>query len=125
MFSPSLEHCWFQKLEYILWRERSRFGFFDASKLAAYQITSKNSVEHVHPQWEEFGVELAKVHLDSFGNLVLLSPSENLSYSNQRVGKKREDFKGKAEMEWDAPAIDRHQAQMLLLIKEHYDATGT
>ena len=134
------EHYWFQKLEYILWRERSRFGFFDASKLAAYRITSKNSVEHVHPQREEFGVELAKVHLDSFGNLVLLSPGENSSYSNQRVGKKREDFKGKprydslklahifsgkAEMEWDAPAIDRHQAQMLVLIKEHYLATGT
>lgn len=134
------EHYWFQKLEYILWRERSRFGFFDASKLAAYRITSKNSVEHVHPQREEFGVELAKVHLDGFGNLVLLSPGENSSYSNQRVGKKREDFKGKprydslklahifsgkAEMEWDAPAIDRHQTQMLVLIKEHYDATGT
>jgi len=134
------EHYWFQKLEYILWRERSRFGFYDASKPAAYRITSKNSVEHVHPQREEFGVELAKVHLDSFGNLVLLSPGENSSYSNQRVGKKREDFKGKprydslklahifsgkAEMEWDAPAIDRHQTQMLALIKEHYDATGT
>ncbi|NVZ80986.1 DUF262 domain-containing protein [Pseudomonas yamanorum] len=134
------EHYWFQKLEYILWRERSRFGFYEASKLAAYRITSKNSVEHVHPQREEFGAELAKVHLDSFGNLVLLSPGENSSYSNQRVGKKREDFKGKprydslklahifsgkAEMEWDAHAIGRHQTQMLALIKEHYDATGT
>lgn len=97
-------------------------------------------MELVHSQREEFGVELAKVHLDSFGNLVLLSPGENSSYSNQRAGKKREDLKGKprydslklahilsgkAEIEWDAPAIDRHQTQMLALIKEHYDATGT
>ena len=133
------EHYWFQKLEYILWRERSRFGIYDAAKLAAYRITSKNSVEHVHPQQEEFGNELSKFHLDSFGNLVLLSPGENSSYSNQRVGKKREDFKGKprydslklahifsgkAEMEWDEPAIDRHLALMLALIKKHYDATG-
>lgn len=134
------EHYWFQKLEYILWRKRSSFGFYDASKLAAYRITSKNSVEHVHPQKEESGVQLDKVHLDSFGNLVLLSPAENSSYSNQRVGKKREDFKGKprydslklahifngkAEMKWDAPAIDQHRTQMLALIKEHYDAIRT
>lgn len=133
------EHYWFQKLEYILWRERSRFGVYEPSKLAAYRITSKNSVEHVHPQREEFGVLLEKVHRDSFGNLVLLSPSENSSYSNQRVGKKREDFKGKprydslklahifsgrADKEWDASAIEQHQMQMLTLIKEHYDTTG-
>ncbi|HFN4058519.1 TPA: DUF262 domain-containing protein [Pseudomonas aeruginosa] len=133
------EHYWFQKLEYILWRERDRFGTYDAAKLAAYRITSKNSVEHVHPQREEFGVELARDHLDSFGNLVLLSPGENSSYSNQRVGKKREDFKGKprydslklahifsgkADMEWDVTAIARHQTQMLALIKKHYETAG-
>jgi hypothetical protein len=129
------EHYWFQKLEYILWRERSRFRFYDATKLAAYRIASKNSVEHVHPQREEFGVQLNKEHLDSFGNLVLLSPGENSSYSNQRVGKKWEDFKGKprydslklahifsakGEQEWEATAIEQHKAQMLALIKEHY-----
>ncbi|MFJ4375112.1 DUF262 domain-containing protein [Pseudomonas japonica] len=133
------EHYWFQKLEYILWRERDRFGTYDAAKLATYRITSKNSIEHVHPQHEEFGVELAKDHLDSFGNLVLLSPSENSSYSNQRVGKKREDFKGKprydslklahifsgkADMNWDVPDIARHQARMLDLIRNHYATTG-
>lgn len=133
------EHYWFQKLEYILWRERDRFGTYDAAKLAIYRITSKNSVEHVHPQREEFGVELARDHLDSFGNLVLLSPGENSSYSNQRVGKKREDFKGKprydslklahifsgkADTEWDVPAITQHQVQMLTLIRKHYETTG-
>lgn len=133
------EHYWFQKLEYILWRERSRFDFYDSSKLAAYRITSKNSVEHVHPQQEEFGAMLDKAQLDSFGNLVLLSPSENSSYSNQRVGKKREDFIGKprydslklahifsdkTKMEWDKLAIEKHQTHMLALLKGHYDKTG-
>ena len=134
------EHYWFQKLEYILWRERNRFGKYDAVKLAAYRITSKNSIEHVHPQREEFGVELDKEHLDSFGNLVLLSPGENSSYSNQRVGKKREDFKGKPRydslklahifsgkdgMEWSESAIGLHQRKMLALIQKHYETAGT
>lgn len=129
------EHYWFQKLEYILWRERSRFNFYDLKKLAAYRVTSKNSVEHVHPRKEEFGQRLDSKHLDSFGNLVLLSPGENSSYSNQSVGKKREHFRekdrydslklahmfnAKANREWDGAAIEQHQEQMLRLIASHY-----
>lgn len=41
------EHYWFQKLEYILWRERDTLRCFDSpEKLARYRITSRNSVEH-------------------------------------------------------------------------------
>ncbi|WP_223507653.1 DUF262 domain-containing protein [Pseudomonas sp. BF-B-25] len=129
------EHYWFQKLEYILWRERGRFNFYDSKKLGGYRVTSKNSVEHVHPRKEEFGRLMDAKHLDSFGNLVLLSPGENSSYSNQSVGKKREDFKGKsrydslklahmfnakAERDWDETAISGHQKKMLGLIASHY-----
>lgn len=53
-----------------------------------YRITSKNSVEHVHPQNEELDRSLADDLLHGFGNLVLLSPGENSSYSNQAVLKK-------------------------------------
>ncbi|PHN42229.1 MULTISPECIES: DUF262 domain-containing protein [Pseudomonas] len=129
------EHYWFQKLEYILWRERGQFNFYDSKKLGTYRVTSKNSVEHVHPRKEEFGRLMDIKHLDSFGNLVLLSPGENSSYSNQSVGKKREDFKGKgrydslklahmfnakADRDWDESAIERHQEKMLALISRHY-----
>lgn len=90
----SFEHYWFQKLEYVLWKgEKER----DISKFKKYRITSKNSVEHVHPQREEYGVVLKKELLDSFGNLVLLSPSENSSYSNQNVKKKMVDFEKKEQ----------------------------
>lgn len=129
------EHYWFQKLEYVLWRERSHFNFYDSKKLGTYRVTSKNSVEHVHPRKEEFGRSMDVKDLDSFGNLVLLSPSENSSYSNQSVGKKREDFKGKArydslklahmfnakaDRDWDESAIAQHQEKMLTLIARHY-----
>ncbi|OXT66074.1 hypothetical protein CF344_17780 [Pseudomonas aeruginosa] len=131
------EHYWFQKLEYILWRKRDAFSFYDQHKLASYRVTSKNSVEHVHPQNEEFGRILDQELLDSFGNLVLLSPGENSSYSNQSVGKKQADFNDKPRYDslklahmfnakkahdWDGPAIEQHQKAMLALIAEHYGA---
>ncbi|MBN7735636.1 DUF262 domain-containing protein, partial [Klebsiella pneumoniae] len=34
------EHYWFQKLEYILWRERGTFDWLDLEKLHLYRITS-------------------------------------------------------------------------------------
>lgn len=133
------EHYWFQKLEYILWRERAHFTFYESHKLSNYRVTSKNSVEHVHPQNEEFGRRLERQQLDSFGNLVLLSPGENSSYSNQSVGKKQADFKekprydslklahmfnAKKARDWDGPAIEQHQQEMLALIAEHYRAAS-
>ena len=88
----AFEHYWFQKLEYLLWKRGARDT---DEKLAKYRITSKNSVEHVHPRKEEFGNTLAKEYLNAFGNLVLLSPGENSSYSNQAFIKKIADFQSK------------------------------
>ncbi len=131
------EHYWFQKLEYLLWKQ----GEKRYEKFKRYRITSKNSVEHVHPQKEEYGRNLEGEYLDSFGNLVLLSPGENSSYSNQTVGKKREDFKGKprydslklkaifelydaAGGEWGEEQIAEHQKQMITLLGNHYRQGG-
>lgn len=128
------EHYWFQKLEYLLWKQ----GDKNDHKLRAYRITSKNSVEHVHPQNEEHGNSIHNDCLDSFGNLVLLSPGENSSYSNQTVLKKKADFVGKPkydslklkeffstfEEQGDQPiedVIKKHQEKMLSLLREHYE----
>ncbi len=127
------EHYWFQKLEYLLWKQ----GDKSDEKLKRYRITSKNSVEHVHPQNEEYGKGLASTSLDAFGNLVLLSPGENSSYSNQTVGKKREDFRDKprydslklkaifeiydrAKGKWGETQIAEHQKGMIALLEQHY-----
>jgi uncharacterized protein with ParB-like and HNH nuclease domain len=129
------EHYWFQKLEYILWREQNQFSCFKREKLDRYRITSKNSVEHVHPQREEHGSRLEDQYLHAFGNLVLLSPGENSSYSNQSVLKKRADFLSKPKYDslklahffgamgndaWDTAVIERHQETMLQLLEQHY-----
>jgi len=133
----SFEHYWFQKLEYLLWKQGNKSD----EKLKRYRITSKNSVEHVHPQKEEYQKVISHKVLNAFGNLVLLSPGENSSYSNQTVGKKREDFKGKprydslklralfecydkSEGAWDDEQIYEHQRQMIALLENHYRQGG-
>lgn len=127
------EHYWFQKLEYLLWKQ----GDKSDEKLKRYRITSKNSVEHVHPQNEEYKTHLPKESLDAFGNLVLLSPGENSSYSNQTVLKKKADFESKPRFDslklkaifelhtatggyWREAEIAKHQEQMLGLLRRHY-----
>lgn len=126
------EHYWFQKLEYVLWKnEQNRAD----EKFRKYRISSKNSVEHVHPQHEEYDKRLEDNYLNAFGNLVLLSPGENSSYSNQTVGKKQEDFKAKPVYdslklkqvfelkqndEWDKDKIKQHQKEMVDLLISHY-----
>lgn len=128
------EHYWFQKLEYLLWKNGDKAN---DDKLKRYRITSKNSVEHVHPQNEEYHHELENSPLNAFGNLVLLSPGENSSYSNQTVAKKKADFDSKPRYDalklkdifetytqsngqWSAIEIDKHQHSMLKLLEKHY-----
>lgn len=131
------EHYWFQKLEYLLWKQ----GDNGSEKLKRYRITSKNSVEHVHPQNQEYKNAMPEASLDAFGNLVLLSPGENSSYSNQAVGKKREDFREKPRYDslklkglfevydqargvWKEGQVAEHQKQMIELLENHYRQGG-
>nr|WP_314546259.1 DUF262 domain-containing HNH endonuclease family protein [uncultured Massilia sp.] len=126
------EHYWFQKLEYILWKRRDVMNF-NAGKLARFRITSKNSVEHVHPQNHEYEESIGDL-LDAFGNLVLLSPGENSAYSNMDPKKKRVDFDKKQtydslklacmfrsvdDGDWDQ-GIQSHQQEMIESIVQHY-----
>ncbi|MGF1826233.1 DUF262 domain-containing HNH endonuclease family protein [Vibrio splendidus] len=136
----SFEHYWFQKLEYLLWKRLNgsepTLSAVEAQKFKKYRITSKNSVEHVHPQNEEYKSTLPGEILNAFGNLVLLSPGENSSYSNQDVDKKQIDFDRKAHFDslklfeiftqkgskpWSKQEIESHQSQMLDVFATHYE----
>lgn len=133
------EHYWFQKLEYLLWKKidsaRSKLETEELNKFTKFRITSKNSVEHVHPQNDEYKSKLADEILNAFGNLVLLSPGENSSYSNQDVDKKQIDFDRKQHFDslklremfiqksnnsWDQEEIEAHQKRMLDVLETHY-----
>lgn len=127
------EHYWFQKLEYLLWKHGDKTD----DKLKRCRVSSKNSVEHVHPQNEEHKSALVHEALNAFGNLVLLSPGENSSYSNQTVLKKKADFESKprydslklkaifelhteAGNKWTEAEIAAHQSDMLEVLMRHY-----
>lgn len=130
-------HYWFQKLEYLLWKKfEADKDIQSESAFKKFRITSKNSVEHVHAQKEEHGKHLDKHLLDAFGNLVLLSPSENSSYSNQSVKKKMDKFENKQRYDslklkaiydssdkgehWGETEIKQHQEAMLKVLSDHY-----
>ena len=129
---------WFQKLEFILWKElkedpkeKSKPEFIN------YRITSKNSIEHIHPQTPEFGKPLDRVTLDAFGNLALLNVSQNASYSNLPFKIKKEYFEGNKKKkgtydslklkliyeldDFTEKNIREHQDAMIKKIKDYYD----
>lgn len=141
-YGTKFRHYWFQKLEYVLWKEsKVAIGNSnDDSKFKGYKITSKNSVEHVHPRNEKYENKLEKKYSDSFGNLALLSPNENSSYGHQPVSIKSRMFEGKSNMNnayeslklkemfkiyedektWGKDQILRHRNSMIKKLIIHY-----
>ncbi len=129
-------HYWFQKLEYLLRKHQSHYlPDINTNKFKQYRIISRNSVEHVHPQHEEYDKQLKDGYLNSLGNLALLNVSQNSAYSNQDVAKKRIDFEAKPTFDslklkhifdlmgngkWDEAKIEQHQKAMIELLKRHY-----
>lgn len=130
------EHYWFQKLEYILWKHRCKLAFMDEQGWRDFRITSKNSVEHVHPQRHKYEEEqLPASIIDGFGNLALLSPGENSSYSNMDPEQKRVDFERKRTYDslklahifhlmgtnrWSQELMAVHRDEMIDRLKAHY-----
>lgn len=134
----SFRHYWFQKLEYILWKEFNKNNILkNDQQFKDYRITSKNSIEHVFPQHHEFKQKkIAEDSLNDFGNLALLNVSQNSSYSNQHVQKKKIDFdkqptydslklaliyKNKNLEFYNKDVIITHRDDMIERIKKHYE----
>jgi len=125
------KHYWFQKLEYILWKEfyKDRKRTKD-DKFIRYRITSRNSIEHIFPQHHKFEKKLEEGSLHSFGNLALLNVSQNSSYSNKSVSEKQGEFKEKpiydslklALIYEDTNLANYNEEKIKQKIKEHRDA---
>ena len=131
------KHYWFQKLEYILWKNWP--GNNRTDEFRNFRITSKNSIEHIYPQNPENRIqhpEIGKKYLDSFGNLVLLNVSQNSEYSNKSVAVKRSMFKEKKSTydtlksfyifdsngDWNQDGIEKHKEEMIQMIVSHYNS---
>lgn len=128
----SFKHYWFQKLEYVLWKNWSAPK---DSRFNSFRITSKNSIEHIYPQHPQLSPEIDKKYLDDFGNLVLLSVSQNSEYSNKEVNVKQSEFINKATYDtlksyyifqypsWNTDTIKVHKENMVGKILSHYNST--
>lgn len=126
---------WFQKLEYILWKN------WEEEKTEAYnnyRIVNRNSIEHVYPQNNSI---IGDEFLHSFGNLVLTSVHQNSEYSDNEVFIKKRMFEKKLRnstydtlksyyifkyTNWENKDeiennIEAHKNEMLDKLKEHYD----
>ncbi len=132
----SFEHYWFQKLEYLLWKDLKKLESSmskETSRFKNYRITPKNSIEHIHPQNNS---KLENEWLHHFGNLVLLSPGQNSSYSDKFVSVKRAEFMAKTgydslkskhifdllgdDSDWTKANIEQHHKDMLEVLTNHY-----
>jgi len=130
------QHYWFYKLEYVLWKN---WSFEKDERFKSYRITSKNSVEHIYPQNPdnlETYPKLEKKDSDSFGNLVLLSVSQNSEYGAKSVPIKRSMFKDRNgsydtlksylifndfSEAWNPETIQKHKESMIEQLKQHYN----
>ncbi|MDN3689054.1 DUF262 domain-containing protein [Cyclobacterium jeungdonense] len=127
------KHYWFQKLEYILWKN---WEFEENDQYRNYRITSKNSIEHIYPQNPENRNQHPEIEfksLHSFGNLVLLSVSQNSEYSNKSVNVKKSMFQEKRDTydalksyyifskdSWNEKEIESHKDEMINKLLDHY-----
>lgn len=137
-FGTGFRHYWFQKLEYVLWKN---WKFEKTEEFKNFRITSKNSVEHIYPQNPENITQHTKIEeefLHSFGNLVLLSVSQNSEYSNKSVKVKRSMFEDKKNTydtlksryifeykNWTPDEIEKHKSEMIGSLSSHYIAPTT
>lgn len=129
------KHYWFQKIEYILWKNWDTT--LKTNEFENYRIVSRNSVEHIYPQKPQNPIKNPKIddeYLHCFGNLVLLSVSQNSEYSNKSVDEKRSMFRNKNNTydslksyyifqkfsEWTYIEIMQHRDEMIEKIKDHY-----
>jgi len=128
------QHYWFQKLEYILWKN---WYETKTQEFENFRIMSRNSVEHIYPQNPENTIKnppLGDGFLHSFGNLVLLSVAQNSEYSRKSFDEKRGYFKDKNTYDtlksyyiftknekWGIEQINIHRDLMIEIIRNHYN----
>jgi hypothetical protein len=140
-----VHHYWFYKLEYCLWElwyNQPQWGKRIACEKpvtlsgAVFRMRSISSVEHVSPQSQNNG-EVKKAQLDRFGNLALISVSENSTYSDKDPIEKKGIFKvrqkkgliqslklahifaafGDRVQDWDDDAMLKHEQTMVMVLK--------
>ena len=100
----------FNYLDYLLWKKYRYRGNQSISKSDCenFRFTQRTSVEHFYPQKSEDGNYLPKQILDSFGNLSLLTASDNSKMTNRTPVSKASAYFGTLENRKTIPTLKYH-----------------
>lgn len=100
----------FNYMDYLLWKKYKNRGNNTIAKTDCdkFRFTQRTSVEHFYPQNPEDNNYLEKDKLDSFGNLSLLSSSENSKMTNRLPGSKSMAYFGTIEGRKTMPTLKYH-----------------
>lgn len=121
-------HYWFYKMDWIIWdlsdKEDKDFKF-----------TARNSIEHISSQTKAETIKndnrVSKRYEHSFGNLCLISVSQNSSFSNKSYLEKKAEFEEKIIQNlkmsliynsdtWNDRKCKKHLYSCLQKIKQYY-----
>ena len=129
----AIDRIVFSYLDYILYRD-------NRDKFKDFQFQFRNSIEHFFPQnpmTDDDSVSIS--NRDSFGNLALITVSANSKFSNLLPRYKIEfsniisqspklrlmkDLLEEHSNCWDDACVDRHNAEMLALLRHEIDKHG-
>jgi hypothetical protein len=121
-------HYWFYKIDWIIWDLSDK-------KDSNFKFTARNSIEHISPQTvdEENKIDntVSSKYEHSFGNLSLISVSQNSSFSNKSYLEKMAEFKEKKiqnlkmgliynNITWNDKKCKKHLYTCLQKIKQYY-----
>jgi len=122
-------HYWFYKMDWILWS-------LSEKKDDKFRFTARNSIEHIGAQNpDDENIDIDKVSEDfkhSFGNLFLVSVSQNSSVGNKGFKTKIAMFVADKDvinlkldliseyLKWGDDGVDKHLKNCLKKVKEYY-----
>lgn len=122
-------HYWFYKLDWIIWDLSDK-------KDDEFKFTARNSIEHIGPQNpNEEDIEKDKVSKlkHSFGNLFLISVSQNSSLGNRGFNTKKAMFNKDKKIKnlkmsllskyenWGDDGVEKHLVECLLKVEEYFN----
>ncbi len=124
-----ISHYWFYKMDWIIWDLSNKTD-------TKFKFTARNSIEHIAPQNpQDENIDMDKVSIDylnSFGNLFLVSVSQNSSVSNEGFKTKISKFVGDKDVKnlklsllsgsssWGDDGVEKHFEDCILKIEKYF-----
>ena len=138
----NIDRYWFWRLDYYLWEMNEKAGKKDEA-ISKYVFRANRSIEHLHPQNQSENDEWDKKHIDSFGNLAMISSGFNSTQSNDPVGVKFSRIKDQhdkrqlqsiklwkmyelangSDLHWTLKLTEKHQKEMLEILRNSFPPT--